>query len=91
MDTDKDLSAIVPQLDGITFGELQVAFKVLNAVAEFAPSTNKGKNKRKKEDNDGDGNGGLESYKHSNLRPLEFVFEKIIRSFSLYYISLFPN
>lgn len=70
MDTDKDPSAIIPQLDGITFGELQVAVKVLNAVADLAPSTNKGKNKRKKGDNDGDGSGGLESYKHSNLRPL---------------------
>lgn len=66
-----DPSVLVPQLEsgGVTYGELAIAVKVLNAVADLAPS----KGKRKME-----GGSGLESYKHSNLRPLRKGLSKCL-------------
>ena len=61
-----DPSESVPQLEGITFGELKTAVKVLNAVGGLR------KKKRKLHDN-GKGNGateGVELFKHVNLRSL---------------------
>jgi len=58
-----DPSETVPQLDGVTFGELQTCIKVLNAVKSLTPP------KKRKRDND-DSENLLERYKHSNLRPL---------------------
>lgn len=54
-----DPSELIPQLEGISHGDLAKAIQVLNAVAALNPK------KRKKDDSD-----GLELYKHTNLRPL---------------------
>jgi NAD(P)-dependent dehydrogenase (short-subunit alcohol dehydrogenase family) len=54
-----DPSEPIPQLEGISYGDLAKAIQVLNAVTALNPK------KRKKDDSD-----GLELYKHTNLRPL---------------------
>lgn len=60
----------VPQLEGISFGQLETAVQVLTVIAGLVPK----KKKRKHEENGGDtltdANEGIAQYQHANLRPL---------------------
>lgn len=74
------LEQILPQLEkgDITFGELETAVKVLNAVADLVPSK-----KRKQGDEE-----GLELYKHSNLRPLR---KALARCFEIHQRTMYQG
>jgi NAD(P)-dependent dehydrogenase (short-subunit alcohol dehydrogenase family) len=68
-----DPEAVVPQLESqnITYGDLQVAVRVLNAVASLKnPNNKKKKRKPLEEPEETADDDGLERYKHTNLRPL---------------------
>jgi NAD(P)-dependent dehydrogenase (short-subunit alcohol dehydrogenase family) len=64
----------VPQLEGISFGQLETAVQVLTKIAGLVPKTKK----RKHEENGGDtltaaadtADEGIAQYQHANLRPL---------------------
>lgn len=59
---DNSSSTIVPQLSSITFSELQIAVKVLNAVGQLHPKYSK---KRKRKNNNNNNNNNLQQ-KNSN-------------------------
>ena len=67
--TKEDAAAVVPQLDGITFGELETAVKVLTALGDGLRKKKKRKHHGDQE-GEGEDDGPLDSYKHVNLRPL---------------------
>lgn len=64
---------VVPQLKktGITYGDIEVAIKVLNAVADLDPEKGKKKNHKKKKSNNNNPSSEMpnyDDYKHANLR-----------------------
>ncbi|CAJ1953857.1 unnamed protein product [Cylindrotheca closterium] len=65
---------IIPQLeeDGITYGDLEITVKVLNAVSNLIPTkkNKKRKHKQTKEEAAKEEEIAFEKYQHTNLRPL---------------------
>lgn len=78
----KNLQDIIPQLEegGITYGDMETAVKVLNAVANLIPTRKKNKRKQKqiKEEATKEEKIGFEKYKHTNLRSLRKALSQCI-------------
>mmetsp|Transcript_8792 Transcript_8792/g.21050 ORF Transcript_8792/g.21050 Transcript_8792/m.21050 type:complete len:723 (-) Transcript_8792:313-2481(-) len=72
--TAKNPNDIIPQLEEgvVTYGDLETAVKVLNAVSNLIPSkkNKKRKHKQTKEEAAKEEEIGFEKYQHTNLRPL---------------------
>ena len=66
-----DPSVLVPQLEGVTYGEMETAVKVLEAVSALQPPKKK---KRKAEED----TSYLEIYKHTNLRRFRKALAKTL-------------